>query len=34
MYRLRQKMEANPGAPVILRTEGGGYKLNARAIAP
>jgi DNA-binding response OmpR family regulator len=31
MYRLRQKMEANPSTPVILLTEPGGYKLNASA---
>jgi DNA-binding response OmpR family regulator len=29
MYRLRQKMEANPGTPVLLLTERGGYRLNA-----
>jgi DNA-binding response OmpR family regulator len=31
MYRLRQKMEVNPGTPVMLLTERGGYKLNASA---
>ncbi len=32
MYRLRQKIESNPGTPVILLTERGGYKLNVSAI--
>jgi DNA-binding response OmpR family regulator len=27
VYRLRQKIEANPAKAVILVTEGGGYKL-------
>jgi DNA-binding response OmpR family regulator len=28
MYRLRQKMEANPRTPVLLITDKGGYRLN------
>jgi DNA-binding response OmpR family regulator len=28
IYRLRQKMEANPRKPVLLISEGGGYRLN------
>jgi DNA-binding response OmpR family regulator len=28
IYRLRQKMEANPSAPTLLLTVGGGYVLN------
>jgi DNA-binding response OmpR family regulator len=28
IYRLRQKMEANPGAPALLLLEQGGYRLN------
>jgi DNA-binding response OmpR family regulator len=27
IYRLRQKVEKDAGAPAILVTEGGGYKL-------
>ena len=27
IYRLRQKIEPNPGLAAILVTEGGGYKL-------
>jgi DNA-binding response OmpR family regulator len=28
IYRLRQKMESNPRKPVLLVSEGGGYRLN------
>ncbi len=28
IYRLRQKMEANPGTPALLLLERGGYRLN------
>ena len=28
IYRLRQKMESNPSKPVLLVSEGGGYRLN------
>lgn len=31
IYRLRQKMEKNPGSAELLVTEGGGYKLVPRA---
>jgi len=31
IYRLRQKMEKNPGSAEILVTEGGGYKLVPKA---
>lgn len=33
IYRLRQKIESNPGECMLLITESGGYRLNA-AVAP
>jgi DNA-binding response OmpR family regulator len=33
IYRLRQKMEKNPGSAELLVTEGGGYKLVPRPAA-
>jgi DNA-binding response OmpR family regulator len=34
IYRLRQKMEPNPRKPVLLVSEGGGYRLNPVMGAP
>jgi DNA-binding response OmpR family regulator len=33
IYRLRQKMEANPGTPALLLLERGGYRLNLATVA-
>jgi DNA-binding response OmpR family regulator len=33
IYRLRQKMEANPASPALLLSERGGYRLNLATVA-
>lgn len=33
IYRLRQKLEINPGSPALLVTEQGGYRLNLEVAA-
>jgi len=34
MYRLRQKIEANPRMPDLLLTDQGGYRLNLAVVRP